>query len=182
MTPCFNISSQDERRRGWDHARDVLVLPEFAGLDLLINACTEIDLMIIDHESCIEIGDFNPKQYLKIVALYTSWILAFFELLRQVVDSPYKKVSGFPVERELKNLKTQANWVRSAFAKLQVAGRKRYVLPSFTGLPHKGGMDYAVYDGDGNEIAISRRRLADDFLKSMERHPPPSDRFQRLTP
>jgi len=92
------------------------------------------------------------------------WILGFFDLLRILCSSDYQSITEAPADRDLIALKNRANTVRSAFAKLQIPGKKKFIAPSHSGFGGSCGVIYAVYDEGGKEVQIPRRGLADDLL------------------
>lgn len=112
------------------------------------------------------------------MALSDFWILGFFDMIRIVSSRDYSDIAENRVDGILSDLRKRVNMVRSAFAKLQVPGKKQFIAPSHSHWGGEKGVVYSVYDELGNSIHISRRELADEFLRLMEKLAP-SERFRR---
>lgn len=167
------LSNSIERQAAWDHARAVLTTPTFRGMYHMVTNCRVIERILMDYEAkqrkCDD-GTVFLKNDVEITALSDYWILGFFEIMRIIKSSDYRMLAEFPFDRELKDVHEKANQVRTGFAKLKIPG-KTYpnIIPSHSAIGPKG-TTYAVYDGNGKEIDIRRRELADLFLTSIGKY------------
>jgi hypothetical protein len=180
MSTRFDLSDLGQRQKAWQHAWNVLVIPEFVALAILIQDCGLVDRMIIDLENRQERkpdGSIVFKDHAEVAALAHLWVLAFFSIFQTVCGKDYERVAEIKISSELRKLKKRIFLVRTAFAHLQKPNTSSYILPSYSSLVGPCGIVYAVYDEQGKEIDIPRRELADNFLRMMEPLPP-SARFR----
>ena len=162
------------REEAWTHARDVLTIPEFLPLSYLVRHCYIVERILMNYEDSQKVDDHGVTQMVndeEIVALADYWILGFFDILRIITNGRYLKYAEFPA-RKLQGLRKKTAFVRSAFAKLQLTGSRKSIVPSYSSIGSKRGVVYAVYNGEGEEVDISRRELADEFLCQLKKHKP----------
>jgi hypothetical protein len=172
---AVTLDDLESRTRAWAHARDVLTVPQFVSISGLVQSAAVLDEMIMDLEAKYETnerGAIIAHNWQQVMALADFWILGFFELLRIITSKDYMRIAQFKVGKELEDLKTEANMVRSAFAKLQMPGKRTYILPSHSRVFGDRGITYTVYDNHGQEIDVNRRELCDRFLRLMMKWPP----------
>ena len=114
---------------------DVLTVPQLVSISGLVQSAAVLDEMIMNLETKYETnkrGAIIVHNWQQVMALADFWILGFFDLLRVITSRDYVRVAEFEVGMELRDLKDEANMVRSAFAKLQMPGTRTYILPSYS--------------------------------------------------
>jgi hypothetical protein len=182
VTMTFDLSNLEQRQKPWMHVRDVLTIPEVPAVSFLVQDCGVVDRMIIDLESRQEKnpdGTVIFKDHVEAIALAHLWVMGFFSIFQIVCSKGYERVAEIKIGADLKTLKNRVRWVRTAFSQLQKPGKGSYVIPSFSSLGGTRGIVYAVYGDDGKDVNITRRDLADEFLRMMEQLPP-SARFREM--
>jgi hypothetical protein len=99
----------------------------------MVQNCEFLDDMILSREAMQtpnEQGSIVITELNDTMALSDFWILGFFDMIRIVCSRDYSKIAENRVDGILSDLRKRANMVRSAFAKLQVPGKKDYIAPS----------------------------------------------------